>query len=266
MSSRFTGFSLGSFFGASCRPVVCCNCTEESELLTAAWRESVEIDDVVLPKVHSQSAGKETYNSMGGAPPILQAPAEFEGMRSIGSLDLTTPKSATDQQQLLQVCLRSFTQSLLRGTRMSLLLDDGRTLLTNVALDSDVTHLVLHMPTTQCPVSLKSITSICSPDEVAEGTIAFANKEHLDERCSTLVLQTGQFLTFVFDSSRTREYFEMCMKVVLLVKNKGLAGSGECRSDPPSARSSHCTTSVAAAPKTVEAAIHVSSTGSTGGT
>eukprot|EP00427_Karlodinium_veneficum_P055261 CAMPEP_0169406974 /NCGR_PEP_ID=MMETSP1017-20121227/57843_1 /TAXON_ID=342587 /ORGANISM="Karlodinium micrum, Strain CCMP2283" /LENGTH=160 /DNA_ID=CAMNT_0009513827 /DNA_START=38 /DNA_END=520 /DNA_ORIENTATION=+ len=68
MSSRFTGFSLGSFFGASCRPVVCCNCTEESELLTAAWRESVEIDDVVLPKVHSQSAGKETYNSMGGAP------------------------------------------------------------------------------------------------------------------------------------------------------------------------------------------------------
>jgi hypothetical protein len=170
---------------------------------------------------------------------VLQVPAEFDLVR-LDRFGEATPSSRTpeEQQRLLQVCLRSFARALLRGIRMSVLLDDGRTLLTEASLDSELTHLVLHMPNVQCPVALRCIEKICSPDEVTAGAVLTTNQAYLDERCTTLVLRGGQFLTFVFEASRSREYFEMCLKVVILAKGTGLGtkatGHDDSQIDPPS--------------------------------
>lgn len=238
---------FGALFGNYCRPIpedpMCCSCRDEGELLTAAWRESVEQDDSALPKFSNPGgAGGGTCESPAsrGVPPVLQVPPEFDLVRldkyrEAPSSDSRTPE---EQQRLLQVCLRSFARALLRGIRMSVLLDDGRTLLTEASLDSELTHLVLHMPNVQCPVALRSIEKICSPDEVTAGAVLTTNQAYLDERCTTLVLRGGQFLTFVFEAFRAREYFEMCLKVVILAKGTTLgappAGSGESQDDPPS--------------------------------
>lgn len=165
---------------------------------------------------------------------MLQVPAEFDLVRlsRFGEAPASGSRTPEEQQQLLQMCLRSFARALLRGIRMSVLLDDGRTLLTEASLDSELTHLVLHMPNVQCPVALRCIEKICSPDEVSAGAVVTTNQAYLDERCTTLVLRGGQFLTFVFESSRSREYFEMCLKVVILAKGGASLGDGKSQNLP----------------------------------
>lgn len=239
--------ALFSIFGNDCRPIkqdpICGGCRDEGELLTAAWRERVEQDDTALPRFANPAGadgGAPDSPAFRGVPPVLQVPPEFDLVRLDKHREASSAESRTpeEQQRLLQVCLRTFARALLRGIRMSVLLDDGRTLLTEASLDSELTHLVLHMPNVQCPVALRSIERICSPDEVTAGAVLTTNQAYLDERCTTLVLGGGQFLTFVFEASRCREYFETCLKVLILAKGTGLgaapAGSGEARSEPPS--------------------------------
>lgn len=219
----------------------CCSCREDGELLTAAWRDSVEkehsrADSIgtgelpeMFPAGSRQAEGSATATR--GVPPTLQVPPEFDSVRLDKPLEMPTGKP-DERTRLLQSCLRSFTRALLRGIRMSVLLDDGRTLLTEASLDSELTHLVLHMPNVQCPVALGCIESICSPDEVSAGAVLIANQAHLDDRCTTLVLRGGQFLTFVFEAPRPREYFEMCLKVVILAKGgSDMPGGGASQTE-----------------------------------
>mmetsp|Transcript_150646 Transcript_150646/g.274164 ORF Transcript_150646/g.274164 Transcript_150646/m.274164 type:complete len:356 (-) Transcript_150646:156-1223(-) len=244
MTASLFQFLDSVFSWTYCKPMQmpqdasCCSCRDEGELLTAAWRDSVEQEhDACQPEslpahsvpVVSMGPGGRTQADASlpqarQIPPTLQVPSEFDLIRldRPSEAESRIPGSKPEEQtKLLQLCLRSFTRALLRGIRMSVLLDDGRTLLTEASLDSELTHLVLHMPNVQCPVALACIESICSPDEVSAGAVLVANQVHLDERCTTLVLRGGQFLTFVFDGPRAREYFEMCLKVVILAKGGG---------------------------------------------
>lgn len=250
------GGLFGMLLGSYCRPraedmnASCCACRDDGELLTAAWRRNADSDDVLPLKLDGQSGGAgeeraggggganasraDEYEGSRGVPPVLQVPAEFDLVRlsRFGEAPATGSRTPEEQQQLLQMCLRSFARALLRGIRMSVLLDDGRTLLTEASLDSELTHLVLHMPNVQCPVALRCIEKICSPDEVSAGAVVTTNQAYLDERCTTLVLRGGQFLTFVFESSRSREYFEMCLKVVILAKGGASLGDGKSQNLP----------------------------------
>lgn len=220
------GSLFASLLGGSCRPnsqdPMCCSCRDEGELLTDAFRRSLDEEDASLPKLVGQplAGGNSDQPAGRGVPPVLQVPPEFDLVRldRFGDSPGASSRTPEEQQQLLQMCLRTFARALLRGIRMSVLLDDGRTLLTEASLDSELTHLVLHMPNVQCPVALRCIEKICSPDEVSAGAVLTTNQAYLDERCTTLVLRGGQFLTFVFEASRSREYFEMCLKVVILAK------------------------------------------------
>lgn len=168
----------------------------------------------------AESSGLQAVFATRGGPPPLEVAPEFDSL----SLDHTQlddclpPQQAVEQRRLLQASLRAFTRSLLRGVCLRVLLDDGRTLFTEASLDSDLTHLVLHMTSAQRPVALKCIERICAPEDVVRGGVQTTNAAFLDVRCSTLLLQDGQFLTFVFDALRTREYFEMCLKVILMAK------------------------------------------------
>lgn len=240
MSFLLSGGFFEGLLGNFCRPhskppediILCCSCRDDGELLTSAWRESLESADSEIPKLPQYPC--DSPRTRRGVPPVLQVPPEFDFVRLDRFGEASSSRSPEEQQQLLQACLRSFARALLRGIRMSVLLDDGRTLLTEASLDSELTHLVLHMPNVQCPVALRCIEKICSPDEVTAGSVLTTNQAYLDERCTTLVLRGGQFLTFVFETSKSREYFEMCLKVVILAKGVGTAepsGTSASQSD-----------------------------------
>lgn len=229
------GSLFGSLLGGYCRTRSedphCGSCGDDGELLTDAFRRSLDSDDATIPSVGQPlgASGNADQGGSRGVPPVLQVPPEFDLVRidRFGETAGGSTRTPEEQQQLLQMCLRTFARALLRGIRMSVLLDDGRTLLTEASLDSELTHLVLHMPNVQCPVALRCIEKICSPDEVSAGAVLTTNQAYLDERCTTLVLRGGQFLTFVFEASRSREYFEMCLKVVILAKGGSSLGGPE---------------------------------------
>mmetsp|Transcript_16921 Transcript_16921/g.54090 ORF Transcript_16921/g.54090 Transcript_16921/m.54090 type:complete len:348 (-) Transcript_16921:49-1092(-) len=174
--------------------------------------------------------GQATTGS--GSLAMLAAPPEFDSVRG-GVLhgpasEETEPRYAgisqlvlAEQRQGLQACMRAFTRCLLRGISVSVLLDDGCTCLAEARMDSELTHLVLHVPNAQHPVALRSIESVSTPEESWLPQVAGGRLGNLEVCCATLIIEGGQFLTLVFDSSRTREYFEVCLKVLILARESG---------------------------------------------
>jgi len=200
----------------------CCTC-KEAELLTSAWRESVDDEEKFLGDPVFADASVASTTASRCTAPALQVPLEFDSIQLNEPSEATrTPSTPQEQQRLLRACLRAFTRALLRGTRVGVLLDDGCTLEAEASLDSELTHLVLHMEGVQCPVALRAISNIYSPEDVRAGAVCIRNAFFLHGGCSTLVLRDEQFLSMVFDTSRQRAYFETCLKVLILVKSQTL--------------------------------------------
>eukprot|EP00913_Durusdinium_trenchii_P035473 g33198.t1 len=204
-------FLLEAFFGP-CRPeAACSNCKEqEAELLTSALIERLERANSSVES-HPGQLGNQAQvrkGSMGALSGLrtLQVPPEFEGAQKRvlqgANGDLSDQK---EQQRCLQVCVRAFTKALLQGVNVCVLLDDHRTRLAEARLDSDLTHLVLHVPHTQHPVALRCIEGVSCPTSTWP-TVSYS--------------EDWQYLTFVFDNTRVREYFEMCLKVLILAKGR----------------------------------------------
>lgn len=212
-------------FWSACRPeqTACCAVRgDNGDMLTAEWRESLEHNSVLPPALREttpgapsgssapRSAASEASRPNGRLPPLEAAPEFTRWQLETGS--------AEQQKSLLQASLHAFTRSFFSGVCLRVLLDDGRTLFTEASLDSDLTHIVLHMTNSQRPVALRSIERLCSPEDVVRGGVQTTNAGFVDARCCTLLLGDGQFLTFVFEAVATREYFQTCLQVLLLAK------------------------------------------------
>jgi len=209
----------------SCRPedVVttnCCPCKEDDKALTSAWRDSLESGggsyaSMNLIPAGQQGASASKPSNRRGAN-ALEVAAEFDRAWGIGGQ--ASQVTEEEQRRCLQASVQAFTRSLLRGISMSVLLEDGRTLLAEASLDTDLTHLVLHVPNLQHPVALRCIESVGAPYDVTQADGMTSSQAYLEERCTTLVIKGGQYLTFVFASPSTREYFEVCLKVLIVAR------------------------------------------------
>jgi len=168
----------------------------------------------------------------------LEPPPEFDQARGVVFGDGAAGASQAveeEQERCLQTSLKAFTRAMLRGVGVSVLLDDGRSRLAEARMDSGLTHLVLHVPNAQHPIALGSIESVSCPEDGWLPAGAPSGGQ-FDESCATLVMEGGQFLTLVFDGSRTREYFEMCLKVLILAQET----SGACTACGVDGSSSSC--------------------------
>jgi len=168
----------------------------------------------------------------------LEPPPEFDQARGAVFGDGAAGASQAveeEQERCLQTSLKAFTRAMLRGVGVSVLLDDGRSRLAEARMDSGLTHLVLHVPNAQHPIALGSIESVSCPEDGWLPAGAPSGGQ-FDESCATLVMEGGQFLTLVFDGSRTREYFEMCLKVLILAQET----SGACTACGVDGSSSSC--------------------------
>ncbi|CAE7561458.1 unnamed protein product [Symbiodinium necroappetens] len=197
----------------------CSDCKENDELLTSAIVEKMEMAHLAE---HDFEVESPSSTNPGALFRRLQVPPEFDGAQTkvlqavSGNYSPSSAREKHDQQRCLKVCVQSFTRALLQGINVCVLLDDNRTRLAEARLDSDITHLVLHVPHAQHPVALKYIDGICPPTPTWP-TPSFGEDGCLQSR-ATLTMRGGQFLTFVFDSPRVREYFEMCLKVLIIAK------------------------------------------------
>lgn len=152
----------------------------------------------------------------------LQVPVEFDVSSNGMPCAAHFVSAVHDDQQwrCLQASVHSFRRAMVRGISVGILVDDSRAILGEVCLNSELTYLVVHMSKEQRPVPLKSITCVCAAKEA----VAVENSV-LDDRCVTIVIDHTSFLTLVFNSTRTSEYFKTCLKVILL------ANGTECTPD-----------------------------------
>lgn len=121
---------------------------------------------------------------------------------------------STDVQALSDALLDTFMHTMQRGAEMRVLLDDGKLLEVEASLDAGLTRLSLGVKEVTRDIFLTDIERVSGPDEAQESCTT--NSEHLSECCTTLVLSSTHFLTFSFETKRQREYFESCMRSVLM--------------------------------------------------
>lgn len=125
--------------------------------------------------------------------------------------------SQDERSLLLNQALRCFVRSLLQGVQLELLLDDGSAVTVEVSFNFEITQLVLRVNELQRCIALDDVERVCGPDEVDH--VHTSNHGWLDERCTTLVVKSQQFLTFTFDTARMREYFEACFKALVATRS-----------------------------------------------
>lgn len=193
---------------AHCAPVTCCR---EDSLHTTKGAVEVnplnETDSLpfgILPQCTSRT---------------LEVPRCFDaGSTSASDGDMSSAsKNQFDGDLLLAQARRCFMRSFIQGVQLELLLDDGSSIHVEGTFDFPVTNLVLSVNDVQRSVALDDIERVLGPEEAKEfGT---TNHGFLNERCTTLMLRSLHFLTFVFGTTRHREYFQTCFQTLLATRS-----------------------------------------------
>lgn len=199
----------------------CCPSAAEEEKLTVAVVQSLEGGAGVFPQDPTPPPATPAEQLQVGEFPLepcstlnaLKVPAEFAAVRALA-------RAPGEQHENLQGLIQGFTRLLLRGVYLNILLDDGRALPCGAALDSDLTHLVLQASDMQHPVALSSIDDLCAPSVVYLAKGMTVPLPVPDDCCITVVVRGGNFVTLLFEDAGVREYFEFCLKVVLLAVNR----------------------------------------------
>lgn len=178
-------------------------------------------DDELAARFASQSADRSPRAD--GQKRQLDVPPH-----QLWSLDAENVNPQNNTEVLLQQTLSQFTRTMQRGIEVRVLLDNGQLLEVTASLDVSATQLVLRVNQAERNIALADVEQVCGPDETHEACTT--NREYLSECCVTLVLSSTHFLTFSFDSPHMREYFETCLKsLVVALHGKDPA---TWRSDP----------------------------------
>eukprot|EP00929_Paragymnodinium_shiwhaense_P040904 TRINITY_DN21287_c0_g1_i2.p1 TRINITY_DN21287_c0_g1~~TRINITY_DN21287_c0_g1_i2.p1 ORF type:complete len:273 (+),score=44.80 TRINITY_DN21287_c0_g1_i2:105-923(+) len=134
--------------------------------------------------------------------------------------------SGRAESEAMQKALKAFTKSMQEGLEVFVVLDDGTMLSVTLALDQDVTALTLQSAQAHKHIQLAEVRKVLAPEEVQLHLATVTNAAHLNERCTTLLLGTSQFLSFAFGTERLREYFEACLKALLVSRRPTADAAG----------------------------------------
>merc|ERR1719421_168832 len=104
---------------------------------------------------------------------------------------------------------------MVRGITLEVLLNDGAVLLPECSLNLEVTHLVLNDDDVQWAIPLIDIEHVAVLDDLRRENIVTTIQPLIDDRCCTLVVRDCEFVTFRFDNMQIREYFQMCLRVII---------------------------------------------------
>lgn len=193
---------------AQCQPVACC----QDETLTRA-------NAVVNPLPETLAVPWEALPQCTAR--ALEVPRCFNAGSTCAS-DTDGPdglKNPLDSDLVLNQALRCFMRSMMQGVQLELLLDDGSSIHVEATFDIPISNLLLSVNDVHRSVALDDIDRVLGPQEAKEfGT---SNHGFLNERCTTLMLKSSHFLTFVFDTPRLREYFQACFKTLIASHSSG---------------------------------------------
>jgi hypothetical protein len=109
----------------------------------------------------------------------------------------------------VQQVMKSFIKGMLKTREIMVLAVDGQLRLCNCQMDRKLKTLTIEMNRSERKVALSDV------DEVFQGVEPKDIDTPLDESCCTLMLRTGECITFSFDNVEERETFAMCFQILV---------------------------------------------------
>jgi len=130
-----------------------------------------------------------------------------------------------DSQKALQQSMRAFVRSMVQGVNLEMVLDDGTALQTQCFLDKELQKLLLHVGQDQHMILIHHIERVVAPEEAQSSGIGSLRRTVVDEASATLVMSGSLFVTLRLDNALAREYFEVCMRVLLAMRDSRRDGA-----------------------------------------
>eukprot|EP00927_Polykrikos_kofoidii_P077231 TRINITY_DN74197_c0_g1_i1.p1 TRINITY_DN74197_c0_g1~~TRINITY_DN74197_c0_g1_i1.p1 ORF type:complete len:327 (-),score=66.11 TRINITY_DN74197_c0_g1_i1:150-1130(-) len=165
-------------------------------------------------------------------------------------------RDQADNEMVLERAFRSFTESMQHGVELEVVLDDGSFMDVTLTLDRNFSRLLLRLREVQREILLDDIAQVGLGTTEEENKLADKSgalkaataaseavaarqrakrqqqiweneepptmQEEQNNCTTTLLISSAQFLTFVFETDRLREYFETCLRVLLASRRNGL--------------------------------------------
>mmetsp|Transcript_29423 Transcript_29423/g.62637 ORF Transcript_29423/g.62637 Transcript_29423/m.62637 type:complete len:260 (-) Transcript_29423:33-812(-) len=109
----------------------------------------------------------------------------------------------------VQQAMKSFVRMMVRGQQMGVISPDGQLRTCSCSLDKRLKNFVIELKGSVRQISLGDIS------EVFQGTEPEDIDTPLDELCSTLMLASGECISFHFADVPAREQFAMCLQILV---------------------------------------------------
>jgi len=113
------------------------------------------------------------------------------------------------EKERIQKAMKTFVRSMVRGQRMGVVSPDGQLRTCNCSLDKRLKHFVIELNGSVRKIALLELAEVYQAKEPADIDTP------LDDLCSTLMLESGECITFHFSDVQTRENFAMCLQILV---------------------------------------------------
>mmetsp|Transcript_12006 Transcript_12006/g.28733 ORF Transcript_12006/g.28733 Transcript_12006/m.28733 type:complete len:233 (-) Transcript_12006:110-808(-) len=109
----------------------------------------------------------------------------------------------------IQAEMKAFVREMVRGRQLGVIAPDGSLRTCACSLDKRLKHFVIELKGSVRRIALSELT------EVYQGNEPEDIETPLDELCATLMLESGECISFSFEDISSRERFAMCLQILV---------------------------------------------------
>mmetsp|Transcript_42838 Transcript_42838/g.99800 ORF Transcript_42838/g.99800 Transcript_42838/m.99800 type:complete len:235 (+) Transcript_42838:137-841(+) len=109
----------------------------------------------------------------------------------------------------IQAEMKAFVREMVRGRQLGVIAPDGSLRTCSCSLDKRLKHFVIELKGSVRRIALSELT------EVYQGNEPEDIETPLDELCATLMLESGECISFSFEDISSREHFAMCLQILV---------------------------------------------------
>mmetsp|Transcript_59338 Transcript_59338/g.133674 ORF Transcript_59338/g.133674 Transcript_59338/m.133674 type:complete len:239 (+) Transcript_59338:94-810(+) len=113
------------------------------------------------------------------------------------------------EKSRIQQAMKAFVRTMVRGQQLGVISPNGQLRTCSGSLDKRIKHLIIELKGSVRRIALTEI------QEVFQGKEPEDIDTPLDELCSTLMLESGECISFTFPDVPSRENFAMCLQILV---------------------------------------------------
>jgi hypothetical protein len=140
----------------------------------------------------------------------VKSAGAYSATSSVGTEFMQAVLPAKQRESMnVQKIMKNFVKAMLKGREIHVLAVDGQLRLCTCCLDRKLKHMSIEMNGLERKVVLGEVDEVCQGQEPQDIDTP------LDDMCCTLLLKSGECITFQFDKIEERENFAMCFQILV---------------------------------------------------